>query len=196
MEVADRISAALREIFFLNTLSMPPQTSAEMTAFEVGQRVQDYIRQAIPLFEPMEVEYNGALCEVSFEVLMRNGAFGRIEDIPTEIQGQEITWGFESPISESIERGKGQKFLESKALMAEAIAVDPSSVHVVDFRTALRDALAGIGAPMAWQRSPEETEETINAEKQAAEAQQLLEGMDKGADVVQKLGAAGQNFAA
>lgn len=196
MEMADRLGNSLREIFYLNTLSMPPPTSAEMTAFEVGQRVEEYVRQAIPLFEPMEHEYNGALCEVTFETLMRAGGFGPLDEIPQEIQGQELTWAFESPLSESIERGKGQKFLETKALMAEAVAVDPSSVHVLDFRTALRDALMGIGAPITWQRSKEDTEAAIEGEKEAAETQQLLEGMEKGANVVEKLSGASQGFAA
>jgi hypothetical protein len=40
-----------------------------MTAYEVGQRIQEYIRGALPLFEPMEMEYNGALCERTFEIL-------------------------------------------------------------------------------------------------------------------------------
>jgi hypothetical protein len=36
-----------------------------MTAYEVGQRVQEYIRNALPIFEPMEMEYNAALCDES-----------------------------------------------------------------------------------------------------------------------------------
>lgn len=196
MEMADRLVNSLREVFYLNTLSMPPPTSAEMTAFEVGQRVEEYVRQAIPLFEPMEAEYNAELCEMTFETLLYEGAFGPLDNIPEDIQGEETTWAFESPLSESIERNKGQKFLESKAIMAEAIAVDPQAVHVMNFQEALRDALVGIGAPITWQNPPEETQGKIDQEKQAAEATQVLENMQQGADVAQKLGSISPEFAA
>lgn len=196
LEMADRIAGQLREALFLNTLSMPPVSSTEMTAYEVGQRVEEYIRQAIPLFEPMEEDYNGELCEITFETLLHEGAFGPADSIPPEIQGEEVTWGFESPLSESIERNKGQKFLESKALLAEAVAVDPSAVHVLNFQQALRDALEGIGAPMTWQRNPKESEARAQQEKEMAQGQQLLESMETGANVVDKLSGASQQFAA
>jgi hypothetical protein len=49
----------IAQAFFLNKLAMPNR-GPEMTAYEVGQRIQEYIRGALPIFEPMEMEYNGA----------------------------------------------------------------------------------------------------------------------------------------
>jgi len=85
---------------FLNKLSLPP-ADREMTAYETGQRIQEYIRNALPLFEPMEMEYNGALCEDTFEALMRVGAFGSPQDIPGE-----HPWGRDSlSLREPVARG-------------------------------------------------------------------------------------------
>lgn len=194
LEMSDRTAGQIREAFYLNTLSMPPAGGAEMTAFEVGQRVQEYIRNALPLFEPMEDDYNAQLCDITFETLMREGAFGAPEDIPESLRGAETQFMFEGPLSEMIERDKGQKFMQSKAMIAEAAAVDPSAVKVMDFKTTLRDVLAGIGAPEKWLNSPEKVEAEEANEKQAAEAAQVLQGLQQGADVAATLGQATQSF--
>lgn len=194
MELTDRTSGMLREAFYLNTLSMPPSGGPEMTAFEVGQRVQEYIRNALPLFEPMENDYNGALCDITFETLMRDGAFGPPDDIPESIRGSDVKFEFESPLATMIERQKGQKFLEAKAMIAEATAVDPSAVKIMDFKTTLRDVLTGIGAPAKWLRSPEDIEAAEAAEQEQAQAAQLLATMQQGADVAATLGQASQTL--
>ena len=194
LELTDRTSGMLREAFYLNTISMPPSGGPEMTAFEVGQRVQEYIRNALPLFEPMENDYNGALCDITFETLMRDGAFGPPDDIPESIRGTDVKFEFESPLATMIERQKGQKFLEAKAMIAEATAVDPSAVKIMDFKTTLRDVLTGIGAPAKWLRSPEDIEATEAAEQEQAQAAQLLATMQQGADVAATLGQASQTL--
>lgn len=194
LEMSDRAAGQIREAFYLNTLSMPPAGGAEMTAFEVGQRVQEYIRNALPLFEPMEDDYNAQLCDITFETLMREGAFGPPDDIPESLRGAETQFMFEGPLSEMIERDKGQKFMQSKAMIAEAAAVDPSAVKIMDFKTTLRDVLSGIGAPEKWLNSPEKVEAEEASEKQAAAAAQVLQGLQQGADVAATLGQATQAF--
>lgn len=194
MDMADRQSEMLKEAFYLNTLNMPDRGGPEMTAFEVGQRVQEYIRNALPLFEPMELEYNGELCEITFETLMREGAFGSPDTIPREIAGSEVRWQFESPLAEMIEREKGQKFLEAKAMIAEATAIDPSAPLIMDFRETLRDVLGGIGTPSKWLRSPEEVDAEAEKQKAETEAATMLQGMQQGADVAATLGQASAAF--
>ncbi len=196
MDMADRQNEILREAFYLNKLNMPPSGGPEMTAFEVGQRVQEYIRQAMPLFEPMEHDYNGSLCEITFETLLREGAFGSAENIPESIRGAEVQFAFESPISQMAERAKGQKLMETRAMIAQAVDVDPAVTQIIDFKEALRDVLTGIGTPAKWTRSKEQVAAAEQANKQQQEAQQLLATMTQGADVAQKLGAASQSFGA
>lgn len=195
-DMSDRIAAQIREAFYLNQLSLPPQGGPDMTAYEVGQRVQEYIRQALPLFEPIEEDYNAALCDMTFETLMREGAFGGPDRIPESLRGHDVKFTFESPLSQAAERQKGQKFLETKAMIAEATAVDPSAHYTVDFGAALRDVLHGIGTPTKWMRSEDDVEAARESDRQAQEAAQLLGAMQQGADVAQKLGGAAQDFAA
>lgn len=190
--IADSISKA----FFLDSLSLPPAGVKEMTAFEVGQRISEWIRRAMPIFEPVETEYNGALCEETFELMMRNGAFGPVSDMPQSLKGREIRFKFESPLHESSERRKGQKFLEAKAALAEAAQYDPSVPMIMDFKTTMRDVLDGIGVPAVWTRSERDVAE---AEKQQQEQQQqieMLQGATAGGEIAKNLGAATKDFAA
>jgi len=180
--------------FYLNKLTLP-ERAPEMTAYEVGQRVQEYIRGALPIFEPMEMEYNGGICELTFDILMRAGAFGSPRDIPSSLQGQDVMFKFESPLHDAIEQQKGQKFLEAKALLAEAIDIDQQAIYLLDTSKAMRDALNGIGVPAEWVNS-EQTAEEMMQERQEQESQAAtLEQMQQGADVANTIGQASQAFA-
>ena len=182
---------ALQEAFFINKLALPAQAQ-DMTAYEVSQRVQEYIRQASPLFEPLEDEDNAAVCETTFELLMRHGAFGPIDEIPQSLRGQDIGFRFESPLHEAIERQKGQKFMEAKALLADTLALDPTADANIDIRTAFRDCLNSIGVPAKWIRSEEAAQEVIDEREQEQSAAQLLATMGAGAEVAKGIGEAGQ----
>ena len=180
----------LAEAFFLNKLNLPTR-APEMTAYEVGQRIQQYIRDALPLFEPMEMEYNGAICEETFALLLRSGAFGSPFDIPQGLIGQDIQFSFESPLHDAIEREKGNRFIEAQQFIAASVQLDPTTALLVDAKTALRDVLKGIGVPANWVNSEEEVQEVIEKEERKQEAATLLAGMQQGADVVKTLGDAG-----
>jgi len=183
----------LREAFFINKLTLP-QTGPEMTAYEVGQRVQDYIRQAAPLFEPLEDEDNAATCEATFELLMRGGAFGPVDDIPQSIRGKDITFKFESPLHDAIDRQKGTKFMEAKAMLADTLALDPTADANIDISTAFRDVLSSIGIPAKWIRSEDDAAAIIAGREEQQQSAALLEQMAAGADVAAKMGQASQSL--
>jgi hypothetical protein len=189
LDVSEEKKGMLQQAFYLNKLSLPPP-DREMTAYETGQRIQEYIRNALPLFEPMENEYNGALCEMTFDALMRVGAFGPMEEFPESLRGEDVRFKFESPLHQAIERQKGQKFLEAKGLLREAAEIDPASVATVDARVALRDALSGIGIDAKWMRSEEAVEAQAQKMQQQQEAQAALAVAQQGADVAETAGKA------
>lgn len=186
----------LTNAFYLNKLGLPPAERADMTAYETGQRIQEYIRQALPLFEPMEQEYNGAICEDTFECLMRAGAFGRPEDIPESIRGAEIRFRFESPLHEAMERRKGQTFLEAKQLLREAAEIDSSAGANLDARIALREALSGIGVPAKWLRDEEVVEQMAEEQAAAKEAEEQTLQVGAGAAAAKQIGEAQQALSA
>jgi len=182
LDMARDVRAQIAEAFFLNKLSLPPP-GQDMTAYEVGQRVQEYIRQAMPLFEPMEYEYNAPLCDISFDLLMRSGAFGSPLDIPKGLRGVETEFTFESPLHDAVEKAKAQTFMEAHGMTTSALQLDPGSVHVIDIKEAFRDALSGSGVPSSWLRSKEQVEEIAGQELQAQQMQEALAQAQQSADV-------------
>jgi hypothetical protein len=189
LELQNRSEAMLRQAFYLDKLDLP-QRGPEMTAYEVGQRVQQYIRNALPLFEPVEVDYNGGLCERTFEVLAMNGAFGPPDTWPDSLRGEDIEFKFVSPLREAMDKQKGQVFVEGAQLVSTAVAIDPSAGSVWDASEALRDALDGIGVPVRWTRSIEQVEEIKEAAEAAAQQEQLLGAMEQAATIAKDFGAA------
>lgn len=193
MELSREIRMMISEAFYLNKLTLP-QRAPEMTAYEVGQRIQQYIRDALPLFEPMETEYNGAICEETFNLLLRSGAFGSPFDLPESLLDADIQFRFESPLHEAIEREKGNRFLEAQSYIASTVQLDPSAGLIVDAKTALRDVLDAIGVPAAWVNTEDEVAAIMEKQQQQQEAAVMLAGLQQGADVAKTLGEAEQNF--
>lgn len=196
MEMEQAKRQMLAEAFYLNKLSMPSSTGREMTAYEVSQLVQQYIREALPLFEPAEQEYNAPLCEATFEELFHGtDLFGAYQDIPRSIRGQEIKFRYESPLSRAVERMKGQKLAEGQQIIASAAQIDPSVVSTIDMRISVRDALEGIGIPAKWMRDEDAVEQQAQLIQEQQQAQQQMAMAQQGVDVAATVGKAGRDMA-
>jgi len=190
LEMLKDTRAMIAEAFFLNKITLP-QPGNEMTAYEVGQRVQEYIRQAMPLFEPMETDYNAPLCENTFNLLMRNGTFGSPYNLPKGLRGREVLFTFESPLHDAAERAKGQRFLEAQSMLAQTVQMEPNSIAIIDFNVALRDVLQSVGVPAKWTRSEADVQGIIAQQQQKQQTADMLAGMQSGANVAKTLGEAG-----
>lgn len=184
----------IMQALFLNRIGLPPR-DAQMTAFETAQRVQEWIRQALPLFAPMEDEYNGGIWEETFDLLYHNGGFGSPFNVPKALRNKNITPHFMSPLHDAIDQQKGQIWLQSKAILADAAAVDQTVLQIVDARVALRDVLDGIGAPAKWLRSETEVDKRAK-DQQAQQAQaQLIASLQGGSQAAANLASAQKDSA-
>lgn len=191
----DDLRNMIDKAFFLDSLSLPPAQIREMTAFEVSERISEWIRRAMPIFEPMEFEYNGTLIEETFDLLLRNGAFGSLNNIPESLRGTNIQFKFESPLHDSASKRKGQKFLEAQETLAQAAQVDPSVLPMINARVALRDVLDGIGVPTKWTRDERELEELDEQRQQAEQTETVLAGAGAAAAAAKDLASASKDFA-
>jgi hypothetical protein len=196
MEMNQNAQAMITEAFFLNKLRpFNPAQDPQMTAFQAGQIVQEYIRNALPIFEPMEMEYNAELCDQTFELLWRKGAFGSPLDWPKKIQGADIEFTFESPLHDAIEQQKGQIFLQASQLLAQAVAIDPSVSALPKVEVMLRDAVNAIGVPATWLHSEAEVEQAKEQEKAQQQAAQILGALQQGSEVVKNVASTQQPVA-
>ena len=182
----------IADAFYLSKIAMPPVGQGGMSPYEVSQRMDEFIRNSLPLFEPMETDYNGALMELDFDILLRNGAFGSPQDIPPSLRGQETEFRFESPLRESIERLKGQKLIEAMNLTAQVAQLDPIAVKRVDWGTAHREALRGVGTPESWMVDEAVLEQMQAQMDQANQMQAMMQTIGAGGQVAEQVGKGGQ----
>lgn len=188
----------LTRAFYADRIRLPdPQK--EMTAYETSKRIEEHIRNLLPLFEPIEVEYNVRALESAFLQLSNMGRLGSAADIPDALSAEEITWSFESPIQEAsnrllVERGNETLQVVETAKQMGAIMVSP--VHQDRI---VKDMVRGINGPATWRKSreEEEAEETqqqlsLGLEKAVAQADQTAQIAGNVADASMKIGQAMQ----
>jgi hypothetical protein len=87
-------------VFFRNVLNLPVSGPA-MTATEVIQRREEFVREIGSVFGRLESDYTGPLVERTFNIMMRRGAFGGPTEIPEDIQGAGISFRFASPVEKA-----------------------------------------------------------------------------------------------
>lgn len=164
----ERVVETLNSAFYLNKLNLP-EVGHEMTAFEVSERMKQFRRENLPLFAPIEAEDNGQICELAFEVAMSMGLLGSRYDIPQSLQSKEVEFKFESPLTTSENEEIANRYAQTAEMLGNAVALDPTVGYDIDLSQAIRDAVAGLGAPQRWLVDPE----TAAENKQLAEAKQM-----------------------
>lgn len=181
LELVRDIRNSLRDATFLSKLDLPPVGSPDMTAYEVGQRVQESIRNMLPLFEPVEQDYSAWVCDDSFELLWRNSPELQ-RSIPPSLLGQERKFEFESPLRAAADKAKAGQLLEAQQIIAAAAQGDPSVVLQIDTHKATRDVLHSF-VPAGWLRTEQTVEEMIANQQAKAQQERMLALMEQGAGI-------------
>lgn len=169
LEMRNNIVEILSSAFYRDKLTILPDVNRDVTAYEYSERMKQYRRENLPLFSPIESEYNGQLCELSFDLAMDAGFLGSPYDIPESLRGGDVVFKFQSPLTVSEEEEKITRFSIINKMLGEAVAYDPNIGMNIDFDEALRDAASGAGTPEKWFTSPEQVEQG----RQAAMMQQI-----------------------
>lgn len=189
LEMVRDLRLQMKDQFFLDKLNLPPtQGGRDMTAYEVAQRIQEFIRNALPLFEPVEVDYNGQICEVDLQLLMRADPT-IVQRMPEALRGRDYEFQFESPLRDAVEKAKVGQFQEAQQIIATAQAIDPSTVFIVKGKTMTREVLEAT-VPASWINSEEESDKLAGNAAAQAQQQQMLDMLGKGAAAAKDLGSA------
>lgn len=191
INLLERTQQLLASAFYIDKIQLPG-AGREMTAYEVSQRIREYIRQIMPLFQPVEQEYSAPLCEDVFTLLMAEGTFGSPGDVPESLRGREVRFRFEGPLSQAEDEGQTEAFRQLLSLTEAAAAFDPAAAQLPNIQEALRDAANGVRAPTKWLKDEKEME-ALNAQaKQKAQMTDAANMIGQGAAVAEQIGNAGQ----
>jgi hypothetical protein len=189
MSLVTKVEELLSRGWFLNSIFLPAFDPGEkMTAFEVSKRSEEAYRAAVTLFEPIETEYNEPLCSKSFDLLMANGAFGPLENMPDALSDRDVEFMFESPLRQARGRADIARFGEATQITGLGATVDPTLPDNFDVEAAYRDALRGVGGPPTWVRDPREVQKLRGDREQQQAAAKAAEAINAGAVVAGNVG--------
>ena len=182
-DARDQIWAA----FFRNVLQLPVD-APRMTATEVLERKEEFIRTIGPVFGRLESDYIGQVVERAFNILLRAGAF---PEPPEALQGREVVFDYASPVEQARRQIEAAGAARSVELLAPFVQADPSILDNFDGDAIARDTPEIFGMPQRWLRPKEEVEGLREGRQQAQQAAALPGDAQAAANIVQTLAQAG-----
>jgi len=199
LSVAERRIMALQQdiqkMFFLDKLLLPPrQDTGEMTATEIQIRTEQMQRVLGPTLGRLNNELLSPLIQRTFNIMMRAGALPDLPEILQE-RGVNVDIVFLNQLARSQQFGDITNILGFAAETAQLAQLDPNAVQRFDVDQAMKHIAKVRGLPEAVIRSDKEFQEIIQAQQEAAQAQQMLEAGIGIADIQSKMNPGGQGGA-
>ncbi len=192
-EVAKAIKDDIASGFFLDKIQLPDVNVRDMTAFEVQRRIQEHIRAASPIFEPIEQEYNQPLMDGVFNLLKDNGAFP-LDQMPDELQGQEVKFSFRSPLADLSDQNEAETYLDVlNRILLPLAQVDPAQLQQANMTRATRDAMRAAGWKADWFNPEGAVEQAQQQLKKQQEIQQGVQLLEQGGKAMEAAGKGGIN---
>ncbi|KRB51792.1 hypothetical protein ASE04_09685 [Rhizobium sp. Root708] len=191
--------ARLADAFYINKLQPLASAQRQKTAYETSQLVSEYIRNALPLFDPIEDEWTGQTLDLVTEKVMRAGGYGQVDrsgipvDMPDILLGQNITHEFNNSLKEARDQQVINGFQQSGALLQAGMVFDPTLRTDVDIRKSFRDAFGVVPGNRAdWLVDEKQAEAARQQMQQQMAQQQQLQDAGNVADVAGRAGQAAQ----
>lgn len=169
-KVQEATRAQVQAAFFKNVFNLPV-AGPQMTAYEVAQRKEEFIREMGAVFRRLETDHTAPPIERGFMVMLRGGAF---DPIPPQIRGKNVRFEYESPLKRMRQQIEA---VAARAWMADIITVaqvDPGVVDAVDTEEYARFTGEATGVPKKLVRSPEIVNARRQQKQQAMQHEQQL----------------------
>lgn len=170
--------------FFRNVLQLPVD-APRMTATEVLERKEEFLRAIGPVFGQLESDYIARIVERVYGIMVRAGAF---PPPPEQLAGRDIRFEFESPVLRARHQIEAVGLSRSLEIMGPLIQADPSMLDHYDRDAIARDAPKFGGFPQRWLKPPEVVQSEREGRAQAEQTQQMLAGGQQAADIAAKVG--------
>lgn len=129
--------------FFKNVLNLPVE-GPQMTATEIIERKQEFIREVGGVFGRLETDYTGPMVERSFAIMLRGGAF---KPIPRVLQGRNIRFEYQSPVKRIRQQIEAHAAAMVVAEAMQYAQVKPDLLDNINFDNYVRFRMEAAGVP-------------------------------------------------
>jgi len=170
--------------FFKNILNLPVR-GPEMTATEVLQRKEEFMREIGPIFGRLETDDTAPTVERAFMIMLRAGAF---LPIPKILQGQNIRFDYDSPVKRIRQQVDAAAARIWASDMINLSAVKPEILDLVNADQLGRFAAEASGIPKKVINSINDVQQIRDSRQKQVEAQQQAEKIRAGVEIA-KIGA-------
>lgn len=177
-DIRNQVSSA----FFRNILNLP-QDGPQMTATEIIQRKDEFIREVGPVFGRFQTDYNEPLIDRSFRILFREGAFG---EIPPSLQGQNIKFAFDLPVDKIKKQVQSAEATQFAMELLQLADIYPQAKHMLNVDALARFKADAASLPHDILNTREEIQQNLQAEQQAAAQQQQMAMAEQAAGAASK----------
>jgi hypothetical protein len=192
-EMMTDLRERIRTTFFLDQLQF--QGAPRMTATEVIERTERTLRLLGPTLGRLQSEFLGPMIERIYGVLSRGG---RLPEPPQSVAEQELRIEYVSPLARAQRQSETQGIMRTLEFIGPIAGMDPQAAQVIKGADTVRHIAELNGVPPMLLKSNEELMEEAKAQQEAQAAQQqmmqgaqVMDMMQKGANVAKTAGDAG-----
>src|ERR1035437_9430037 len=189
-EMQDDYRKMVGNAFFKEVFTLPQDQN--MTATEVMERKEEFIRTIGPTMGQLENDYIGVIVRLVFGILLRasvdiNGApidGGPIPPPPDILKGQDADFEFMSPIQQARKQIEAHALASAFQIAAPIIQIQPQAADNFDGDEIVRDLPDMFSMPHKWIKSLDKRDAQRQAFQKAQAGQQALAQGQQAADVV------------
>lgn len=160
----------MAKAFFTDLLQMPDR---EMTLGEFRQRFKNALRDAAPVFEPIEADYAQFMDGVFSLILSAHGPadpWGGFLPAPEELEGDKTRFEFQTALTEAFTELKRQEALEVQGQFQMLTEMQSDAADHIDMDEVTRDSMANFKTKWTRKRDVVEERRAQRQEQQAAQA--------------------------
>ena len=153
-DIQNDLRMQIKSAFFLDILHLPLERP-EMTATEVLERKEDFLRTMGPVFGRLESDYLAPIVERSFRLMWRAGQF---PELPDSLKEVGIKFEYASPLERARKQFETAGFGRIYEILTPLASVNTEVLDNFDGDAIARDAPDTFGLPQKWIRPQEKVQ--------------------------------------
>lgn len=192
LDMQTAVRAQVEAAFLKDVFSLPVQTR-QMTATEILERREEFMRTIGPVFGRLESDYIGHVVERVFGIMHRAGQFPPFPDIgDAEVR---IEFRYMSPVQKARKEMELAALGRAMEILTPLVQIDPGVVDNIDADQIVRDLPEAGGIPQKWLRTRNQVEEIRAQRQQIQELQSALAAAQPVSSSIKNIADAGSTVA-